>query len=130
YNEGRGPDPQRYEVQMASTDVKAGAARSEVHAPMDVVVKTVTDYAKYAEHISRFEKAKVVGKHGDTTDVYLQVTIAKGLGKVWGVMRMEPPRNEGNDIVVAGKLLKGNVKRLDVKYRIKKVDDQNTHLDM
>jgi hypothetical protein len=56
----------------------------------------------------------------------------KGAAKVWAVVRFDPPRPTGNgdDVVIVGKLLKGNVKRLDAKYQISKIDDQNTKLDL
>jgi ribosome-associated toxin RatA of RatAB toxin-antitoxin module len=126
------PDPERYERQTSLSDIKAGGSRDAVHAPIEVVRHIVTDFDGYSSYIKRFEKAKVIGRHGDKTDVYLQVPIMKGAAKVWAVVRFDPPRPTGNgdDVVVVGKLLKGNVKRLDAKYQISKIDAQNTKLDL
>ncbi len=126
------PDPERYESQTPVSEVKAGGSRDTVHAPIDVVRHIVTDFDGYSAYIKRFEKAKVIGRHGDKTDVYLQVPIMKGAAKVWAVIRFDPPRpnGTGDDVVVTGKLLKGNVKRLDARYHISKIDDQNTKLDL
>jgi ribosome-associated toxin RatA of RatAB toxin-antitoxin module len=126
------PDPERYERQTPLSDIKAGGSRDAVHAPIEVVRHFVTDFDGYSSYIKRFEKAKVIGRHGDKTDVYLQVPIMKGAAKVWAVVRFDPPRPTGNgdDVVVVGKLLKGNVKRLDAKYQISKIDAQNTKLDL
>jgi ribosome-associated toxin RatA of RatAB toxin-antitoxin module len=126
------PDPERYERQTPVSDIKAGGSRDAVHAPIEVVRHVVTDFDGYSSYIKRFEKAKVIGRHGDKTDVYLQVPIMKGAAKVWAVVRFDPPQPTGNgdDVVVVGKLLKGNVKRLDAKYKISKIDDQNTKLDL
>lgn len=120
----------RYQVEMPSSDIKAGAAHTEVQAPLELVRSVVTDYARWGEHIKRFDKAHVIGRHGDTTDVYLQVPVMKGAAKVWGVVRFEPPRagNNGEEVIV-GHLLKGNIKRLDARFRLSKIDDQRTGLD-
>jgi hypothetical protein len=121
----------RYQVQMPYSDIKGGAAHTEIRAPFELVRSVVTDYARWGEHIKRFDKAHVIGRHGDTTDVYLQVPVMKGVAKVWGVVRFEPPRtgNNGEEIIV-GRLLKGNIKRLDARFRLSKIDDQRTGLDL
>jgi ribosome-associated toxin RatA of RatAB toxin-antitoxin module len=123
-------DPCRYEVQTPRSDIKAGAAFMPVHAPLDVVRQLVTNYEAYGEYIKRFDKAKVIGRHGDTTDVYLQVPLMKGAAKIWAVLRFEAPKTVGEDVVVVGKLIKGNVKRLDAKWRISKMDERTTKLDL
>jgi ribosome-associated toxin RatA of RatAB toxin-antitoxin module len=125
-------DAERYEVLTPHSSIKAGAARVHVAAPLGEVRKVVTDYKNYAEFISKFEKAKVVGRDGDKTDVYLQVPILKGAAKVWAVVRFEPPKTVNGEELVTASMVKGNVKRLDATWRIKKIDDQNTqlHLEM
>lgn len=122
---------QRYEVQTPFSDIKAGAARIRVRAPLDVVHRVVSDFGSYAAHISKFEKAKVVGRHGDSTDVYLQVPILKGAAKVWAIVRFEPAKKSATgDEVIVGRMVKGNVKRLDATWHLAKVDDQTTNLDL
>jgi ribosome-associated toxin RatA of RatAB toxin-antitoxin module len=126
------PDPERYEALTPTSDIKAGGSRETIHASLQVVSKVVTDFESYGAYIKKFEKAKVIGRHGDKTDVYLQVPIMKGAAKVWAVIRFEPPKptGTGDDLVVTGKMLTGNVKRLDARYKISKIDDQNTRLDL
>ena len=122
---------QRYEVLTPFSSIKAGAARVDVKAPIDVVRRVVTDYGSYSEHIKRFEKARVVGKHGNQTDVYLQVPIMKGAAKVWAVVRFEPAKQTGSgEEVIVGKMIQGNVKRLDATWKLSKVDDTNTKLNL
>jgi ribosome-associated toxin RatA of RatAB toxin-antitoxin module len=125
-------DAERYEVLTPHSSIKAGAARVHVAAPSDSVRKTVTDYKNYPDFISKFEKARVVGKEGDKTDVYLQVPILKGAAKIWAVVRFEPPKTVNGEELVTGSMVKGNVKRLDATWRIKKIDEANTqlHLEM
>jgi ribosome-associated toxin RatA of RatAB toxin-antitoxin module len=123
-------DAERYEVQTPHSSIKAGAARVAVKATPEAVRKVVTDFKSYPEFISKFEKARVVGKDGDKTDVYLQVPILKGAAKVWAVVRFDPPKSVNGEELVAGTMLKGNVKRLDATWRIKKIDDGNTQLNL
>jgi ribosome-associated toxin RatA of RatAB toxin-antitoxin module len=121
----------RYEVQTPFSSIKAGAAGMSVRAPIDVVRKVVTDFGSYSDHIKRFEKVRVVGRRGKVTDVYLQVPIMKGTTKVWAVVRFEPVKQgPGGEEIIVGKLIQGNVKRLDALWRLSKIDDQNTKLDL
>ena len=124
-------DSERYEVQTPHSSIKAGAARVAVKASPATVKKVITDFGKYPEFISKFEKAKVVGREGDKTDVYLQVPILKGAAKVWAVVRFDPPKTLNDDEeVIAATMVKGNVKRLDATWRIKKIDADNTQLNL
>jgi ribosome-associated toxin RatA of RatAB toxin-antitoxin module len=117
---------ERYEV--AGKGARAGAARTVVDAPREVVRSVVTDYNRYTDFITRFRSAKIVGKSGDKTDVYLQVPIMNGTVKIWAVVRFDPPKHVGNDLVITSKMLKGNVKRLDANWRIKQLDEHRSEL--
>ena len=117
---------ERYEV--AGKGARAGAARAVVEAPREVVRSVVTDYNRYTDFITRFRSAKIVGKSGDKTDVYLQVPIMNGTVKIWAVVRFDPPKQVGNDLVITSKMLKGNVKRLDANWRIKELDQHRSEL--
>jgi len=119
---------ERFEVKTPWSDTNAGAARVNVDAPEEVVRSVVLDYKNYASFISRFEKARVVGRSGDKTDVYLQVPILKGAANVWAIVRFEPVKQENGGEVVTGHMIKGNVKRLDAVWRLKKLDDMSTQV--
>jgi ribosome-associated toxin RatA of RatAB toxin-antitoxin module len=118
----------RFDVKTPWAEMSAGAARGNVDAPVDVVRSVVLDFKNYASFISRFEKARIVGKSGDKTDVYLQVPILKGAAKVWAILRFEPPKQVDGKEVVEGHMIKGNVKRLDATWRLKKLDDVSTQV--
>ncbi|HEY5375144.1 MAG TPA: SRPBCC family protein [Polyangiaceae bacterium] len=120
----------RFDVKTPYSDTNAGAARGNVDAPEDVVRAVVLDYKNYASFISRFEKSRVVGRSGDKTDVYLQVPILKGAAKVWAIVRFEPVKQVDGSEIVEGHMVngKGNVKRLDAKWRLKKLDDTTTQV--
>jgi ribosome-associated toxin RatA of RatAB toxin-antitoxin module len=117
---------ERYDVKNAGSS--AGAARAVVQASNQVVRSVVTDFGQYEKFISRFKSAKIVGRSGNKTDVYLQVPILKGAVKIWAVVRFEPPKASGEDQVIVGRMIKGNVKRLDAVWRIRQIDDKKTDL--
>lgn len=122
------PRIERFDVKSGGRD--AGAARTIVMAPQPLVRSVVTDFAHYESFIKRFKSAKVVGRVGNKTDVYLQVPIVKGTMKIWAIVRFDPPKTEGENDIITGTMVKGNVKRLDAVWRIKKLDAQRTELTL
>lgn len=123
-------DSERYELETKHSSTKAGAARVHVAAPIAVVKKVVQDFRHYEDFIKKFDKAKVVGRDGDKTDVYLQVPILKGAAKVWAVVRFEPMKKVGNEYILQGSMVKGNVKRMDATWRLKQIDEDDTQLHL
>lgn len=118
----------RFNVKTPYAEINAGAARVNVDAPEELVRSVVQDYKNYAKFMARFEKSQIVGRSGDKTDVYLQVPILKGAAKVWAVVRFEPIKQVDGGEVLVGHMVKGNVKRLDATWRLKKLDDSTTQV--
>lgn len=123
-------DAERYQVDATGTSIRGGAARVTVKAPVKLVQKTVMDFKNYGDFISKFEKVRVVGREGDKTDVYLQVPILKRAAKIWAVLRFDAPKTVDGWEVVDARMVKGNIKRLDARWRIKRIDDENTQLNL
>lgn len=123
-----GRDIQGYDVRVPNAELDAGAARARVQSNDTTLRSVLVDYPHYSQIITRFEKARVVGKVGQQTDVYLEVPILHGASKIWAVVRFDPPKLEGSDQVIHGRMVKGNVKRLDANWRVRKVDDASADL--
>lgn len=121
---------ERYEVQTTHSSIKAGAARISVRAPVREVRKVVLDFRHYEKFIRHFDKSRVIGRSGRNTDVYLRVPILKGAAKIWAVVRFSPPRKVHGGEIVEGHMIKGNIKRLDAWWRIKRIDEHHTQLDL
>ncbi len=121
---------ERYDASFAGTKLKGGGARIHVAASLEEVEKTVTDYRHYSKIISRFDKARVVGRSGGTTDVYLQAPILKGAAKIWAVLRFSEAKTEGEVRVIRAAMVKGNVKRMDARWELRRIDAGNTQLNM
>jgi hypothetical protein len=119
---------QGYDVRVPNAELNAGAARARVQSNHDTLRSVLLDYPHYSQIITRFEKARVVGKVGQQTDVYLEVPILHGATKVWAVVRFDPPKAEGTDEVIRGRMVRGNVKRLDAAWRVRKVDETSADL--
>lgn len=120
----------RYEVKVPNAEFDAGAAKTNVQAPSAVLRSVVTDFAKYSKIISKFEKARVVGRAGERTDVYLQVPLMKGAAKIWAVLRFDQPQKNADKEVIRAKMVKGNLKRLDAVWRIREVDEKTSALEL
>jgi ribosome-associated toxin RatA of RatAB toxin-antitoxin module len=114
----------------SDSSVKAGAARVLAKAPSTMLRSVVTDYGRYSSIITQFKQARVLGRKDTQTDVYLEVPILEGAGKVWAVVRFSPPETVGDQEIIRGRLVKGNVKRLDATWRIKKLDDRSSELSL
>jgi len=119
---------QGYDVRVPNAELNAGAARTRVSSSRDTLRSVLTDYSHYSQIITRFEKAKIVGRVGQQTDVYLEVPILHGATKIWAIIRFDPPKAEGEAEVVRGRMVRGNVKRLDAVWRVRKVDETSADL--
>lgn len=124
----RSRDVERYEREVPDSQERAGAARAGVGASQARVESVVTDYAGYARFIDQFERARVVGRSGNSTDLYIEIPILHGLTKIWAVLRFGTPVRQADASIVKGRMIKGNVKRLDVTWRIHRVDSDWTRL--
>jgi ribosome-associated toxin RatA of RatAB toxin-antitoxin module len=118
----------RYERRVPGTKLRAGGARAGVQATAAQVRGVVTDYRGYSRFIEQFERSRVVGKVGDATDLYIDIPILHGLAKVWAVVRFSPPAPENGGLAVRGRMIKGNVRRLDITWRLSQVQEDWTYL--
>ena len=119
---------QGYDVRVPNAELNAGAARARVQSNHDTLRGVLVDYPHYSQIITRFEKARVVGRVGQQTDVYLEVPILHGATKIWAIVRFDAPKTEGTDEVIRGRMVRGNVKRLDAAWRVRKVDETSADL--
>jgi ribosome-associated toxin RatA of RatAB toxin-antitoxin module len=118
---------ERYNVTVPGFSIHAGGGMTAVNAPLALVRQNVTDYGHYSEFMPRFEKSRIVGKNGNTTDVYLQVAILHGAANVWAVTRFTPPIPDGAGERIEGKLEgQGNVNDLRAVWRLFPVDPDHT----
>lgn len=128
-----GPNPvkaQRYSVKTPLSSIQAGAARIDVAADVQLVAQIIQDFGNYTKLTDKFEKARVVGRSGADTDVYMQVPILKGAAKIWAVVRFAPVRTSNGELILAGHMVKGNVERLDAKWTVRASGAQQSHVEL
>jgi hypothetical protein len=105
-----------------------------VAAPPCAGLFALGDFERYPEIIREFEQARVLRKKdakNPTTDVYVRVPILNDTVRIWSILRFdEPSRVTDNEYVVRAKLVKGNVERFDLTYRVRRIDDDDTQLDV
>jgi hypothetical protein len=107
-----------------------GRAEVLVHAPLAAVKARVLDFASYKDFSpDRFHNVHVIGKTAGGTDVYMQLPIMNGVVTLWQVMRFRDvaPLAPGWAIV-EGFYEKGNLKRGNATWTLRRVDDTTTLL--
>jgi hypothetical protein len=109
-----------------------GHAEALVDAPADKVAKTAADFGHYKELHKKFKTARVIGKEGDRTDVYMRypVTIGMMTVELHEVMRFDPPRATGASHVLEGRGLKGDMKQGHTVIKITPIDDKHSLLEV
>jgi len=118
---------ERYNVVVPGFSIHAGGGMTAVNAPLALVRQSVTDYAHYSDFMPRFQKSRIVGKNGPSTDVYLQVAILHGAANVWAVTRFGAPVPDGGGERIEGKLEgQGNVDDLRAVWRLYPIDPDHT----
>jgi Polyketide cyclase / dehydrase and lipid transport len=118
---------ERYNVAVQGYSIRAGGGMTVINAPLASVRRTVTDYGHYADFMPRFQKSRIVGKSGPSTDVYLQVSILHGAASIWAVTRFGQPVPEGAGERIEGRLHgQGNVDQLLAVWHLLPVDENHT----
>ena len=72
---------------------------------------------------------KVVDKQGQSTDVYFQLPIMKGMVTIWYVTRFPPARSVSGADVLEGTFVKGNIKGMHIAFTVRPgADDKSSVL--
>jgi len=107
-----------------------GHAEALINAPLASVRTQVLDFANYKNLAPwRFKTSRIVGKEGDATDVYMQVSALKGMITLWNVTRFTPAKVVKPGLeTVEGKFVRGNIKDANFVWTLRQIDDQWTVL--
>lgn len=97
-----------------------GHAEGLINAPPDAVRAKLADFGHYKELAGpKFKSVKVVDKQGQSTDVYFQLPIMKGVVTIWYVTRFPQPRPAAGADVVEGTYVKGNIKGMHIAFTVR-----------
>ncbi len=105
-----------------------GHAEALVEATADQVAKTATEYGKYRELHRKFKTARVIGKEGDQTDVYMRYPVQLGpmTIELYEVMRFGPDRTIGGTHTIEARGIKGDMKRGHTVITVRPVDARHS----
>jgi hypothetical protein len=100
-----------------------GRAEGIIAAPVDKVRAKLQDFGSYKDLAGpKFKTVRVVDKQGNTTDVYFQLPIMKGLITINYVTRFAPIKGD----VIEGKFVKGNIKDMHVAWTVRPGPDDKS----
>lgn len=107
---------------VKGTTILGGRAQAIVNAPVDKVMSAIFDYGNYAQFLPHFRTSKVLSKRGSNAIVYMEAFFIKNTFKVWIQESFRERASQGSTRVVEGKMLKGNVDRLDARWEVTPID--------
>jgi len=102
--------------------VQSARATILVNAPPEAVMRAITDYAHYAEFMPSFEASRVLSRRGNNAIVYIQAKAVRNTTTIWAQLRIYQRRSRGTTQIVEGRMMQGNVNRLDALWEITPVD--------
>jgi hypothetical protein len=107
-----------------------GHAEALVEATADQVAKTATEYGKYRDLHRKFKTARVIGKEGNLTDVYMRYPVQIGpmTIELYEVMRFQPDRTAGGTHTIEAHGIKGDMKRGHTIITVKPIDAKHSLL--
>lgn len=103
--------------------VEWGVAVAVVDAPTDVVMRIVTDYARYEEFLPHFRRSRVLSRRGNNALVYMQATVARDTTTLWAQMRIFQRRPRGQTQIIEGRMTEGNMDQFAARWEITPLDD-------
>lgn len=104
-----------------------GHAEGLVAAPVAAVRAKLHDFGRYKDLAGpKFKSVRVVDKQGQSTDVYFQLPIMKGMITIWYVTRFPPSRSAGVGDVLEGTFVKGNIKTMHIAFTVKPGPDDKS----
>lgn len=114
------------DVAFQGTDVRWGRATALIEASPDVVMRIVTDYARYAEFLPHFHVSRVLSQRGTSALVYFEAVVIHNTTTLWSQMRIRPRPDAGTTHVIEANMDRGNVDRMAARWEVTPVDN-NQH---
>jgi len=118
----------RWNQTIGTSKDRYGHAEALVDATAEKVAKTASDFNHYRDLHKKFATARIIGKEGDQTDVYMRYPVIIGPIKIdmYEVMRFGPAKTTGSTQVIEARGVKGDMKRGHTIITIKPVDAKHS----
>jgi hypothetical protein len=117
------PQPREISVSdepVEGTLVRMGRSEVVIRAPMELVIRQMTDFAHYHEFMPRVRESRVVRRNRGATDVYMQVPLGGSLGVIWALLRLDARRSSGR-FTLDGQAVDSNMDRFETHTVIEPV---------
>jgi hypothetical protein len=116
----------------AGRSERYGHAEALVQAPLAALRSHISNFSQYKALVpDKFNNARIVGKQGDSTDVYLSVPVLHGAVTFWQILRFAPLQQvRPGEEVLEGRFVRGNVRDANVVFTIRQIDENVTLLKM
>lgn len=108
--------------EVRGNDIRSGRAIVLVNAPLDAVMREVTDYGRYRDFMPRFRQSRAISGRGANRRVYMQVTILGGRAEIWALTRFFQRAPRGETRIIEGQMVEGNVDGLWARWELTPVD--------
>lgn len=108
------------EVPVEGILVRRGRSETVINAPMDVVVRAMTDYTRYSEFMPHVRESRVVRRNRSATDVYVQVPLGGSLGVIWALLRINAQR-QTDRLDLVGQTVDSNMDRFETRSVIERI---------
>lgn len=102
--------------------VEWGQAVAVVDAPAEVVMRIVTDYARYQEFLPHFRRSRVLSRRGNNALVYMQASVARDTTHLWAQMRVFQRRPRGATQIIEGRMTEGNMDQFAARWEVTPLD--------
>jgi ribosome-associated toxin RatA of RatAB toxin-antitoxin module len=102
--------------------VEWGVALAVVEAPTDVVMRIVTDYARYQEFLPHFRRSRVLSRRGNNALVYMQASVIRNTTTLWAQMRVYQRRPRGETRIIEGRMTEGNMDQFAARWEVTPLD--------
>ena len=106
--------------EVAGLSVRRGRSETVIDAPLEVVARAVTDFARYDTFMPHVRDVRVVRRNRADTDIYLQVPLRGSLGVVWALVRVNTRRAPGR-LELEGHAIDGNMERFESTTTLERV---------
>jgi len=102
--------------------VDYGRAVATVDAPTDVVMRIITDYARYFEFMPRFTTSRVLSRRGNNALLYMEASVMRGAHTLWAQMRVYSRAPQGATQIIEGRMIEGNMERFVARWEVTPIE--------
>ena len=115
-------------VSRKGVKVRGGKAEILLDAPLDKVMAVVEDYGNYQKFLPFFHVSRTLAKRGANAIAYMEARILNGTHTIWVEVTFRDRGSKGTSRVIEGKMNRGNVNQLSLRWEAAAVEGEKTLL--